>query len=131
MRRLALLISAGVMLLLTLAASAGATPPPAGPSVSAQTIDLGQPPPPLAPAPDLPSATGPVRFLADFATPDLSAWQGVSWLGELPAHWRVVNGRLLQDGTYAQVPSEEPAALLGPDAGAAFQLDAALLPLGG
>src|SRR5215212_10837769 len=103
MRRLALLISAGVMLLLTLAASAGATPPPAGPRVLAQTIDLGQPPPPLVPAPALPAADGPVQFLADFATPDLSGWQGVSWLGEQPAAWRVVNGRLVQNGNYAQV----------------------------
>ena len=91
-----------------------------------------RPPAPLGEAPALAAAEGPVGFSADFATTDLSAWESQPWLpGDLPAAWRVIKGRVQQDGNHAQAPMDEPAVLLGPDAGADFQLDAALLPEAG
>jgi hypothetical protein len=130
--RFALQISAGVLLLLLLATGAGSTPVPLGQSVSAQAIDPGQPPPPILAAPALPPADGPVRFEAEFATPDLSAWTARPWLpGEPPASWRVFAERLQQNGKVPGVPADEPAALIGPDTGPDFQLDAALLSRGG
>ena len=82
-------------------------------------------------APALPAADGPVRFSADFSTPDLSAWTAVpAYLGDDLAQWRVDTGRLQQLGDYDYSRSDDPAVLLGPDGGTAFQLDAALLPQG-
>jgi hypothetical protein len=123
--------------LLSAGAAVGAHPPDSDSAqavrvhVAAATGDT-QPPAPLGVAPALPAASGPVRFSADFGTADLSAWTGQPWLpGDEPAQWRVIKGRLQQDGNHAQQPTDEPAVLLGPDAGANFQYDAALLPEAG
>ncbi len=92
----------------------------------------GTPPPPIVAAPALSDADGPVQFSGDFSTPDLSGWQGQPWLtGDEPASWRVIAGRLQQDGDHLQQPRDEPAVLLGPTTGSAFQFDAMLLPEGG
>jgi hypothetical protein len=124
--------------LLAAAGSVGATPPPPAQNVPAHVIvtapntDPGTPPPPIVAAPALSAASGPVQFSSDFSTPDLRAWQGHPWLpGDEPASWRVIAGRLQQDGDHMQQPRDEPAVLLGPTAGRAFQLDASLLPEGG
>jgi hypothetical protein len=122
--------------LLSAAAAVGANPSPAqsGPAqviVTAPNADPGAPPPPIVAAPALSAAAGPVQFSSDFATADLSAWQGRPWLpGDEPASWRVIAGRLQQDGDHMQQPRDEPAVLLGPRVGSAYQFDALLLPEG-
>ena len=65
-------------------------------------------------APALPATSRPVLLQADFSSPDLSAWQPASRLGEttddLPG-WRVRNGVLEQSGTL-DVETEKDEALL-------------------
>ena len=135
--KVALWIGAGLLILLTCVAGAGAAPPPPAQVAPAQIVpappaDHNSPPPPLTTAPALPAAGGPVHFQADFSNPDLSAWTARPWMpGDLPAQWHVRDGRLQQAGNHFNAPSDEPAVLVGPQAGGDFQLDAALLPAGG
>ena len=124
-----------VAAMLSAAVAVGATPPaqsgPVQVIVTGPKVDLGAPPPPIVAAPALPAAGGPVQFSSDFSTADLSAWQGQPWLpGDEPASFRVIAGRLQQDGNHAQVPTDEPAVLLGPTVQGAYQFDALLLPEG-
>ncbi len=127
-----------VAALLSAAVAVGASPAPPAQSaathviVTDPTAARGTPPPPIVAAPAPLAAIGPVQFSSDFSSADLSGWQGHPWLtGDEPASWRVITGRLQQDGDHAQQPKDEPAVLLGPTTGSAFQLDAALLPEGG
>src|SRR4051812_1019397 len=110
--KVALWISAGLLILLTCVASAAAAPPTQVGQPQVVTVppaDHNAPPPPLTTAPALPAAGGPVRFQADFAGADLSAWTARPWMpGDLSAAWRVIAGRLQQDGNHFRAPSDEP-----------------------
>src|SRR5215212_3246355 len=111
-KKLIILLLAAAMVL-SAAAAAGAQRSDAARVIVAPRTGDQQPPAPLAVAPALPAATGPVIFNADFNTPDLSAWAGQPWLlGDEPAQWAVIKGRLQQDGNHAQQPTDDPAALL-------------------
>src|SRR5205823_5683738 len=118
-----------------LAVAVGAHPPAQAAPVTIVAAPIpqpGTPPPPLPAAPDLAPASGAVQFFSDFSSAALAGWTAQPALpGDLPASWRVIRGRLQQDGNDLQAPTDEPAALFGPAAGPDFQLDAALLPEGG
>src|SRR5689334_9483817 len=108
--KVALWIGAGLVILLITVAGAGAAylHPAQGTApqiVPAPPADHNPPPAPLTTAPRLLPAAGPVRFLADFAGPDLSAWTARPWMpGDYPARWQAVAGHLQQDGNYFGAP---------------------------
>ena len=125
--RLTLLITSAALLLM--AFLTGACTPPLPPGAAVPPLEAT----PAGPTggPDLPPAEGPVRFSADFSTPDLSGWTAIpNYPGDDLAQWRVEEGRLQQLGDYDYSRNDKAAVLLGPDGGAEFQLDAALLPQG-
>ena len=91
------------------------SPTPGGGLVEPPGIprDNGTPVPvPVAPA--LPAPASQVLYQADFAAPDLSAWQTTAPLGSVgatAATWSVVNGALMQSGTASSEGSDDAAVI--------------------